>query len=731
MPLVYRVAGDELSFDVEDLFSDHLIMLYDPRLEQSTASVGNRFRALDAGERGADIVIFRGNAECTPLIERDELLPELLKDQDAYILAPRDTANSGPVLRRAVWSRHANGQPSPDWTADLCQAEVSAMLYRSHAFWRATDRTHFELPSGEHADSFIRLGGALSEPVNVSRLADWLLPHVKDGTAILADTGSLLAVLLQLKLDAFERFGWRITIDTLRQYPRGRIDISDLLPVILPPLDASRSVLFIESVNASGRLLQTVSSLIGPDATFESIALCDTSGRSSVGLKPLSTQAILRWPVDTDGECERCIEGASVVQIDPSTYERVAANEGRPNGIELNKDRAGRHEPFWSAVQRTQAVRLHVNTSGAPAESRHHAVYLDIPKLLTDRQFRARAIEKLSAFITTFGPDLILIPEHSGTEALESLLKATIENETPQFVGVPVALVKDTSLSPDAARIVGPAQRILILDDAVLTGSTAKWLRQRIYQANQIHHGSAEVGLFAVVFRPKDFEVRVMLRRTFTTQQGVSIDSVEDIYLPSGKACSWCLEQKLLTRWSNSFRPPNPLLYDRAKRLDAELSPPLLFGDGPERVGLFTENAFWGRLDERVAFAAVSAAAQELALEVAKPIEPALQSYASLALIFSAYYDPIIKAAAFRTLQRNQIHHSQHDAKITEWLRGERGDSTPGYLSELTLAAATGKIPDIAVRELLDKADQSELTLLLKKLLATALDGQQHEAESP
>lgn len=725
MPLLYRSEDDQLPRDFDDLFPDSIVFLYDPRIEHGSASIGNRFRLLDAGERLADIVILRGDASLLNAVDTDMLLSRLLKDTPTYVLAPAEGDPSAPTLSRPVWQA---GQPEAssllgaDAIRILRHAEVNAILMHSDALWHGDEISHFELPSGQHASAFVRIAEALGDPFDIERMADWILPYLTENTIVLADTGGLMALLLQLRLIVLKRFGWDLTIDAFQQYPQAPIDINAVLPKVLARSRQNRHLLFLISVNSSGQLLNLVRGLVPEGIELSCLALCDTSGDTPEYLDYLCSEKVTRWPLQEDGKCEECAGRQITWRIDPRSYERIPYR-GKPKALELNINRAEAHKDLWSAAQRTQAVHLHYTTGGV--RGRHHAVYLDIPALLTDEAFRAGTIEKLGEFLAQSPPELVLIPQHTGTDALLTLLDETLAARTD--LTPPKILAVNDGPFDDAARAdIGPAKNIVILDDGVVSGSTVNSLRGRIYDVNQIHGHNAAVGIFAVVIRPHRAAVTKRLERRFRDGPRARIASTATILLPAGdpRSCPWCVESALLSSWSTQFTPREPLLTERILRLSSgEMGPPLLFGDGDERRGLLTQKAFWGDLDERTAFAAVTAAVLAIAVEVDAPDIDLAATYASLELLFDAYYDPIIKAAAFRNFQRRHIRFAAQDPKVNDWVKDERVDSSPGLLSELALAAATGKIPAAGVLDLLGRVDQTPLTAILPRLIDIGRSG--------
>jgi hypothetical protein len=733
MPLTYRSNDEDLPREFDDKFGETTVLLFDPRLEHSRSSLGNLFRSIDPTERAADVVILRGDRNLLDRVDSDGALRFLLEGTPVYTLVPdpKDpNENHGPQLQPVSWSASdpigdgAFGSPH-DILRELRRAEVNAILLRWDAVWHGDDDIHFELPSGKHADAFIRIAEALADPVDVKRLADWLLPHLADNMTVLGDTGGMLALLLQLKLMAKERFDWNVTIDTLQRYPKARIDIQEVLPSLTPRVDSGGALLFLISVNSSGQLANMVRGLVPADR-YHALALCDASSADHpvASVEALAVEPVQRWDVDSDGNCPEC-ENKQKFQIDERNYELVPY-VGKAEPVELTLNRAQEHRGFWEAAHRAGAVSLHWNAFHPERNVRHHPVYVDIAKLLGDEKFHEKARAELRKTLDTSQPEVVLVVKHSSTPALRGLLAGALALHPPT-AEPPVLEVTGSAFTQTELAVIGPAKRVLILDDAVVTGTTVVRLRKRVYSANQRHSHNAEVALFAVLVRPPQLSVVKRIENVYKTRAGLTIGCAEKLYLPAegAKNCPWCRERQALRLWGKGLDSQLPLVESRIDRLDAEhLTSPLLLGDTDLHGPLRTEDAFWGTLDEVTAFAAVSASALEVAIGLDKPVTDFTRRYAGLRLIFDTYYDPIIKAAALRTSQRRHIRHAQQDPQFSGWLaQYDETTCTPGLLSELAYAAATTKIPADPVLALFARCSETDHIRLLRQLVELGTGG--------
>ncbi|TMC46450.1 MAG: hypothetical protein E6J20_21055 [Chloroflexi bacterium] len=287
-----------------------------------------------------------------------------------------------------------------------------------------------------------------------------------------------------------------------------------------------------------------------------------------------------------------------------------------------------------------------------------------------------------------------------------------------------IVRVPDGPLSDQADAILGPARRILVLDDALVTGATLSTLRGRIYDANQLRQHAAEVGAFVVVLRPADERaVQRLARRYRDAESGVQVGYAERVYLPDDQECPWCKEIGMLERAMIRPGGRHGWIEERRESALGEVIPPLLPGARSGGAPLYTERAFFGRLDQRTAFAAVCAAVWEDCLEVDGHENSIVPHYVDLELLFDAYYDPIIKVAALRTLHRRHVRMPGMDWRIDKLIRSERVDEPSAYYYELALAAASTTVPERGVLELLEQcAVGSELRSAWVDLVNGALD---------
>lgn len=741
MPLTYRSDG-RFARDFDGLY-DAEVVLFDPRIDRDLQRVGERFRYLDESLRWPDLLVVRGShAEFRDSLEGDPVLPELARDVPVLGLAgSHDRAAPGPALFKPSWSRDPPFFPE---LAELRACELEAILSGAEAIWRL-DGWHFVLPSGDHAEAFIRVAEAFYDVLDVVRIADWVLGELTGDGGLVADTGSLLALLSTVQFEARRRFGWDIPVGTLSEYPTE-------LPSLIERMRAMQAVtgrrggelVFVISVSSSGRLAQLVDRHM--DAGHKIVTICETGNPPAPSAPPyFMAYPIERWRPGSDARCPRCGD-LQRAYVDPRSYELR-----RELDLKVHKEPV-RGVRFWEIADRADAVRLHYTSRmgpGARRTVRHHPVYLDIANLLRDKEFRRKSLRKLRSLGR---PDAVLIPEHSTTTDLELLVREAF----PRLGEGDVHRITGARVSDDLASNLAECHRILVLDDALVSGDTLIAIRRNLYARTRSLDVSPEVSAFVIVSRPtgpadkrrvqRNYGIRanpaaageglrrlvrrvatvlprtlrVVLRKPSSAAPGVRflIDSVEEVFLPS--RCPWCVELDTLRRARQlglDERADARALERINHLMRAQLEDPMLLAPTGSRDK--TKGSLLGEVAGATAFAAASHWSQE----TANKLEAARQGreFAVLdgSLIVDAFYDSLILSGMLRTLERRHIRGGGRDAAVGETLSHEPDTLGHGCLIELGWAAVLGRLPPAPVRQMLrDDPDHDDANHLLLSLLS-------------
>jgi hypothetical protein len=699
---------NEQLFDA--LFPQRSVLLFDPRVERSLDEIGERFRQLDAAKRRVDLLVLRGSgADFLERVQADPVLPGVVGEIPTLVLVgSHDRQSPDPALVTPSWSQPAG---CPVEATEFRGPEMLTAVLSSKAVF-AQDGVHFLLPSSSsHAEAFIRLADALYDHTDLLRLADWILPYLAaDGTALVADTGSLLGLLSTVALEAQRRFGCNVPIATLNEYP---VRIGSIERII-ENFQAQdwRSLLFLISVSSSGTMASRVGAIDGLDAQVVVLLETATDG-GALGAQSFAQFDVNRWTVGDGGRCERC-KDLQLVIVDPQTYEvrtNLRWTLRRPDMEEANRSAS-----FWEAVDRADAVALHYEkptAEGNPAGRRHLAVALDVAALLTDSDFRARAVGQLQ---TVDRPDLVIVPRHDATDELRALAVQAFGLDPSQVIDV--AFGELDAQVVDLLKDVGCA---LILDDVLISGSTLLGLRDRIYRQTQRAEHDLNLWAFVVVSRPASPADKRHVRNRFGTRPPDGSSSptfkfafAHDLLLPEVDDCPWCTERHMLEERLASLQGNDR---ERAEQRLAflrpvnGLAPPLLFGgDGDFR----TIGSFFGEVHSRAAFAAASALGQYMKCKMESSRAGSEVQVLDVPLIVQAFYDSLLVAGLLRTLDQRDVRDYGHDVDIAGVLRDPGGRYRAPTLAEFALAAIEQKLPAAAVRALLaDHAEDPDVAFLL------------------
>ena len=100
------------------------------------------------------------------------------------------------------------------------------------------------------------------------------------------------------------------------------------------------------------------------------------------------------------------------------------------------------------------------------------------------------------------------------------------------FEQCPILTVSVNNLQDELQEPLRDAKKILIADDAIVTGSTLFNFRSAIYRITQELGTRPQLSVFVMVSRPADRIPLESLERRYRNSEGVSITSGEDIILP-------------------------------------------------------------------------------------------------------------------------------------------------------------------------------------------------------
>ncbi len=193
----------------------------------------------------------------------------------------------------------------------------------------------------------------------MARIADWIMVHLDENTALLSDTGIMTPLLLQLKFEALRRFQWQIPIVAMKGYPAEPFEMMEAIRDLRQRAGDEARIVMLLSVNSTGQVAQMFRALSPPGS--EVVALFHTEPTQPiVPTVVLCNFPVKRFEVGTNGKCEECGK-PNQITIDPVTLERHLHRDWVP--LKPNHWKADENRQFWEMADQCDAVRLHLNVS--------------------------------------------------------------------------------------------------------------------------------------------------------------------------------------------------------------------------------------------------------------------------------------------------------------------------------------------------------------------------------
>ncbi len=585
-------------------------------------------------------------------------------------------------------------------------AELSALAEESGAIYRADDCV-FELPSGLHADSFIRFASVLTRPANIALVADWILPLLKNHDVVVADTGSILSLLEHLRCQA-SLDGCTLTVDAFAGYPAAS-NLAESLDLLRERHGDDKRIVFIVSVSSSGSTVRALEALKGVDDLI--VIVVDATGseegeeHSSLCRFPVSSHKSSQLPTDTStpttntGECSRCA-GKGLLAIDTATYEVRSHYEW--NRIKVSPTLAREGKPFWEAVERTDSLVTH----GGDPLGVHRAYWIDVERLYSDQEMVETATHRLSAHSPD--ADLIVIPGGSAQEHRIAIASLALPSARILLTD------RDDVSAADAEKIIS-ARQPLILAEVAVSGWTLARFRERInYRCAALPGNGTNpaIGLFVLVLRPSgtrsdissptnpgaNSRAEQRLARRYRTPTSAGIGFANRVYMAPDSRCPFCIETELLRSARQLFDRNDSQrvqINDRIRELNQTFAYDRHWTSAMEDPATHrTFGSFFGELSAPVAFAAAASAAERILLTFRDSRNGRTIDVVDVRAALEAYYDHVFLYGLFRTFPKGLLRGPGADSElmecISEWAQGPLPLAS---CQELAFAIACGNLP--------------------------------------
>ncbi len=481
-----------------------------------------------------------------------------------------------------------------DW---LRAEELREFVRRSSAMFPSKGNIHYRSPSKQYCNVFLRVGNVQMGRHQIDVISFWLLPYMRGAAALLTDTWSISSIALNTLrlLSLHEPSRGPSDFDMLTCYQDGTLDVSSDTRLVLRHLSrrGQRRVLFVVSTVMSGaslrRLRADIASAGLDQSSFDFVSIYKLD-------KGCDISCLCDLSEGLDGETfESHLEprpGSTIVEIDPHTYFPLhvveqfvgldKADQEKKIGINSAKD-------FVDSYRGSSSISVHRNATDANGiKLRHHAVYLDVAKMLDVERFRERFSRCLDVHKAV--PTAIVIPPHEAASHMADFAMGHFEkhfgSKPPLIVhGQLSALEESWSRAPFEA--AGVDDFILILDDVSTTGGTLM-----AYQKNLREIYQGRIHYLVGVARPptqKEWAIRGRNLRYRAGQQDRQhvLSAIETFHLPDWQEqdCPWCKEAIALEHLAETLDLPEDLACTISERRR-------VLADSKASNGL-TENALW------------------------------------------------------------------------------------------------------------------------------------------
>ena len=689
-------------------FGDHHVLLYDIVVERTGYNLLDRLRAVDPTLRNASCVVLRGRTPSfLATLQDDRLLWAALRNTPTIALV-------GGLDRGQIKLIDTPPFRHPDFEIPievLRNHEIRSIIERNGALYGPHDGYHYELPSGDHADAFLRLGNALQEPIEVTRICDWILPLLGPNVGIVVDTGGLLPLMWCACYEAKRLYGWDIPTRVIASYPVEPAAIQSVVNDLFRELGPDGKILFLVSVSSSGRLIQRMLNLLLP-MSHTLLVVCDTVD------PPLSNALvnlpIQRWGVDVNGKCETC-DTKKIFFIDRHTYERVLSLERV--SVTIKREAASAHHDFWEAVDRTNAVHLHHDLILEDGTQRHYGIYIDLVALTGDQWFRKNI---LSALQNIGRPSIALVPKHRASEALREILLEAFNALEVLFVA-PGQFTEEVTAR---LRCLGEKDTVLVVDDGLVSSTTLNNFRPLIHKVYKELDAMPVIKAFVVLARPSRQAALRDIRNRYRDSGAAQFSFAYQIFLPDYRECPWCRERMHLEGAFQKLQGSGrACAARRIEQLSGALQIPFLLGGQSTDANARSVGSFFGKLKQSAAFAAATSSIYEQWITETGDQDDAGAAtkthYVDVPRLLNNYFADAFSPAVLRTMKPKHLTYVAQNQAIMDAIDTvDPQRAFPCFVPELLWAAVEGKLPSLAAQKLLGKIhDKTPEIQMLEQLM--------------
>ena len=465
------------------------------------------------------------------------------------------------------------------------QTELESLAIESRALIKTNGSHLFKLPSQLYSDLFIRVGNIQTNKRSIDAVVFWMFPWMESVSLIVTETWTISSISLNAsRLLAKHTKQVPCHVEMVSQYHDGSTETLEQLDEIvnLAANQAGRT-LFLISACMSGNLRdicqQRIVERMGSDAavSFLSIYLLD----SQVDIDHLCSLSHLGFSASNFVEARQ--QEPIVIDIDKTTY-FPSFQADRTVRIKADSSMHKYGRDALEAYKGKGFVSCHRDSFDSTGHRlRHHAVYLDVSKVLHESRFSERLNEIILGL--ELPPSLIIVPPNAEGEEL-AICAAEAINAS---FGKNVKCIVDCSLTreSDSLRTTlsshGFDDSVLVIDDVSITG-----MRLQSYQRDfRIIGYKGRIHYVVGVARPESRNDWTQRKKILSYRDGFprdmqhTLSAVEMILLPdlADNKCPWCCEQELIRQSFICGSVPPQMILRRTRQLqDRNKNNPMVNG---------------------------------------------------------------------------------------------------------------------------------------------------------
>lgn len=463
---------------------------------------------------------------------------------------PPYAARQGPRLLIDATRPGLSFHPVGDLTlAEIRQADLADVLSasRSRCVVCASANHHFALPSGAHANQFVRLSDAFVDIQTVDRVAYWIALQIQAQAplmptkpfALLVDHPSMLVLAARVQ----RLVSMPLEVVAFPTYPSD-VETRTASFELLGEVASRCAAVFVAiGVASTGRLAHFISRWAEQASTVKVEVFVMYALLKLADAQVLCALTLPDYRHFGDAAaCDLCAEHNTAVPVQASNH-LVGYAPSEP--VALGRDCFAEQRGFlerWG--QYDGVLRVHYDDPNEFA-ARHHAFYVDVGTLLDIEDFRFEVVAAAKQFEPV--PDVVVVPDHTTSNRLGTLVAQALDR--------PLVVLDATLVSRGHGAIDQTLYRAtcaLVIDDVFISGKRLLGINgffreqrtTRVPNVQRVHYWT----LLATPASTVQYRQAV---RGLTSNHGwtATLGHLQQLILPDwhdASNCPWCMEYKVL-----------------------------------------------------------------------------------------------------------------------------------------------------------------------------------------